>query len=117
MLVINLAMNAIHAMPEGGPMQVTARRENGEVVLRVRDRGVGIAPEHLNDIFMPFWSRRADASSGRGLGLSIVSAIVKRHGARITVESTPGQGSEFAVHFPDADAEPGAARPDPKGVS
>ena len=54
---------------------------------------------------MPFWSRRADNSIGRGLGLSIVKAILDRNGAKIEVESTLGKGSQFSVRFPDADIE------------
>ncbi len=105
MLVINLAMNAIHAMPDGGNLHVTTRREGGYIVLEVSDQGVGIAPQDLSSIFMPFWSRRADTSTGRGLGLSIVRAILDRNNAKIEVESTLGKGSTFSVHFPDADHE------------
>jgi len=107
MLVVNLAMNAIHAMPSGGKMSIRARRVDGDVVLDVCDEGVGIAPGDLANIFMPFWSRRADASSGRGLGLSIVTAILDRNRARINVDSTLGKGSCFTVIFPDADADAG----------
>ncbi|MBV1865451.1 MAG: HAMP domain-containing protein [Rhodobacteraceae bacterium] len=105
MLAINLAMNAIHAMPEGGVLTVSTYRDNGEIVLQVTDTGVGIAPTNLGNIFMPFWSRRADNSIGRGLGLSIVKAILDRNGAKIEVESTLGKGSQFSVRFPDADIE------------
>ncbi|HHI69728.1 MAG TPA: PAS domain S-box protein, partial [Rhodobacteraceae bacterium] len=105
MLVVNLALNAIHAMPDGGHLQVTARRENGDILLSVADQGVGIAPKDMNNIFMPFWSRRADTSTGRGLGLSIVKAIVKRHNALISVDSTLGKGSTFTIRFADADRE------------
>jgi len=105
MLVINLAMNAIHAMPDGGILRVTTHREEGDIVLKVSDQGVGIAPQNLSSIFMPFWSRRADTSTGRGLGLSIVRAILDRNNAKIEVESTLGKGSTFSVSFPDADHE------------
>ena len=105
MLVINLAMNAIHAMPDGGELRISAHRDGEKIVLRVVDQGVGIAPKDLNSIFMPFWSRRADASTGRGLGLSIVRAILDRHHAKIKVESTLCKGSIFSVRFADADSE------------
>lgn len=105
MLTVNLAMNAIHAMPDGGELNVSARREGGEIVLMVADQGVGIAPKDLNNIFMPFWSRRADSSTGRGLGLSIVRAILDRDEAKIGVESKLGSGSLFSIRFPDADKE------------
>ena len=105
MLVINLAMNAIHAMPNGGELRISARHEVGEIVLEVADQGVGIAAKNLSNIFMPFWSRRADTGMGRGLGLSIVKAILDRNHAKIEVESTLGLGSQFSVRFADADKE------------
>ncbi len=108
MLVVNLAMNAIHAMPRGGNLWISTQHQDGAVLLELRDEGVGIAPGDLDNIFMPFWSRRADASAGRGLGLSIVTAILERNNAKIQVESTLGKGSTFAVYFPDAD------RPEPE---
>lgn len=103
MAVTNLTLNAFHAMPKGGRLTLRAVREAGRIILTVEDTGVGIAPEHLQDIFMPFWSRRADTSTGRGLGLSITRAIAARAGATIGVESTPGQGSRFILSFPDPD--------------
>ena len=70
-------------------------------MLRVRDTGEGIPPEHLPHVFDRFYkadaSRRESSGSGSGLGLSIVKAIVERHGGRITVTSTPGEGTIFEV--------------------
>lgn len=105
MLVINLAMNAVHAMPKGGELRISTHRSAGKIVLQVADQGVGIAPKNLSNIFMPFWSRRAGSSMGRGLGLSIVKAIVERNQARIEVESALGAGSLFSVYFADADVD------------
>lgn len=108
MLFTNLMLNAIHAMPRGGQLRLDGWRSPGEVHLAVSDTGVGIAPANLERIFMPFWSRRADATSGRGLGLAIVRAILERHGARIAVESRLDIGSTFTITFsdPDAPAQP-----------
>ncbi|MFV0360584.1 sensor histidine kinase [Tropicimonas sp.] len=103
MAVTNLVMNAFHAMPEGGRLRLRGYRQPGRVMLEIEDTGVGIAPEHQQDIFMPFWSRRADDSTGRGLGLAITSAIAKRSGVTIAVRSTPGQGACFVLSFPDPD--------------
>jgi PAS domain S-box-containing protein len=103
MLAVNLALNAIHAMPGGGELRVSARKDDCGVVLEFADRGVGIAPADLDSIFMPFWSRRADSSDGRGLGLSIVKAILERNSAKISVESSLGKGSVFSILFRDAD--------------
>ncbi|MCV2879374.1 ATP-binding protein [Sedimentimonas flavescens] len=103
MLMTNLIMNAFHAMPTGGIVTLRGWREAGKVHLSVSDLGIGIAAADLERIFMPFWSRRADSSMGRGLGLSIVRGILDRHGATIDVESNLGQGSVFTVAFPDPD--------------
>ena len=105
MLVINLALNAIHAMPNGGVLRVEARREDGKIVLDVIDTGVGLSPGDFDRIFLPFWSRRADNTTGRGLGLSIVKAMLQRNGADISVHSVRGEGSHFSVRIDDADQE------------
>ena len=104
MVVTNLVLNAIHAMPHGGRVLVRGQREGAEVVLQVSDQGIGIAPEDIGRIFLPFWTRRADGSAGRGLGLSIVQAIVTRWRGRITVESRLGVGCTFRIFLPDPDA-------------
>jgi signal transduction histidine kinase len=106
MVVTNLVLNAIHAMPKGGQVRVRGRRAGGEVVLQVSDQGIGIAPEDLGHIFLPFWTRRGDGSAGRGLGLSIVQAIVTRWRGRVTVESRLGAGCTFRVFLHDPDANP-----------
>ena len=105
MVVTNLAQNAFHAMPHGGTLTVTGRHDGHEVQVTFTDEGVGIRPEDLDRIFLPFWSRRADGVRGTGLGLSICRAILKRSGGTITVASTLGQGSRFTVRMPDADNE------------
>jgi signal transduction histidine kinase len=103
----NLLDNALKYTPAGGRVGIAARREDAAVVLTMEDTGVGIPPDELPHI----WTRlyRGDKSRstrGLGLGLSLVKAIVEAHGGRVGVESTPGQGTRFAVHLP---AEPAAA--------
>ncbi|MFC3119628.1 sigma 54-interacting transcriptional regulator [Jhaorihella thermophila] len=105
-LLLNLVVNAIHAMPGGGKLAVRAARDGSGVVLEVADTGVGIPPENLKDIFLPFWTRRPDGSAGRGLGLAICRQVVERLGGDIEVESVPGKGTRFIVHLPDAEAMP-----------
>ncbi|MFP1632943.1 ATP-binding protein [Zhengella sp. ZM62] len=104
MIAVNLTQNAIHAMPEGGTFHVGGTVSGGRVVLRFSDTGTGIASQDLERIFLPFWSRRADGTTGRGLGLSICKAIVERYGGSIMVISTLGEGTEFMVTLPAADA-------------
>jgi signal transduction histidine kinase len=66
----------------------------------VRDTGPGIPRELHEQIFQPFFSTREGNDGGRGLGLAIVDRVAKRHGARITLESEPGRGTEFQILFP-----------------
>ena len=104
MLVLNLAQNALHAMPQGGTLTVSGRRGEDDIVLTFADTGVGIAAENLVRIFDPFWSRRADGVQGTGLGLSICREIVKGSAGQIRVESKKGEGARFFVRLPSADA-------------
>lgn len=104
MITVNLTQNAIHAMPNGGAFRMEAGTSGNQVVLRFSDTGTGIAPQDIERIFLPFWSRRADGTTGRGLGLSICKAIVERSGGAITVNSVPGRGTEFMISLPAADA-------------
>jgi PAS domain S-box-containing protein len=104
MVVLNLAQNALHAMPDGGQLTITGALADGRVRLTFADTGVGIRADDLLKIFDPFWSRRADQVQGTGLGLSISQEIVRHVGGRISVTSEPGQGSHFIVELPSADA-------------
>ena len=106
MLTLNLAQNALHAMLQGGLLQVTCARVGPSIELVFSDTGVGIYPDDLKHIFEPFFSRRADGVRGTGLGLPITKAIVESRGGSMSVDSTPGQGSRFTVRFPDADQDP-----------
>lgn len=105
MLISNLVMNALHAMTGGGVVKVRAHGQGAQVILQVEDTGHGIAPRDLDRIFLPFWTRRADGTSGRGLGLSIVQSIVDRSKGRIAVESTVDVGSRFTIFLPNPDAD------------
>jgi len=98
----NLAANALRHTPRGGRVSLTAALDDGRVVVGVADTGAGIAPEHLPHVFDRFYKvdpARA-GQSGSGLGLSIVKAIVERHGGTVTVASRPGEGTAFTVKFP-----------------
>ncbi|MEJ2215983.1 MAG: ATP-binding protein [Gemmatimonadota bacterium] len=100
---LNLFLNAIQAMPEGGAMRVSASHEGDTVRIDVSDEGVGIPGEHLESIFDPFFTTKA-VGEGTGLGLSVSHSIVEKHGGRIEVASEPGKGTTFSVHLPVADA-------------
>ncbi len=105
-VLINLVHNAIRAMPQGGQLTVQAFRLDGGLCrIRVQDTGVGIAPDRLPLIFLPFYSRLADGRRGSGLGLAICKGIVEQRGGHILVESRLGEGSRFDVELPDADAQ------------
>jgi len=97
----NLTANAVRHTPENGTISLTSRRANGRVVLSVADSGSGIPPEHLPFVFDRFYkadaARAQDQSPGSGLGLSIVKAIVERHGGTVTASTSPNGGSVFEV--------------------
>ncbi|MCX7854967.1 MAG: ATP-binding protein [Anaerolineae bacterium] len=98
-VVANLVHNAIQFTPSG-EVTVRAERIDNEVVISVRDTGIGIAPEDLSRIFERFYKARGSRSGGAGLGLAIAKHIVLAHSGRIWAESTPGQGSIFSVALP-----------------
>jgi two-component system, NtrC family, sensor histidine kinase HydH len=93
----NLLLNAAQASGDGGVVTVKTRQVDGEVEVSVIDRGEGIDPKHMENIFNPFFTTKRQ---GVGLGLAIVSKIVDEHRGRILVESTPGEGSVFLVYLP-----------------
>lgn len=100
----NLVANAIRFSDPGGRVEVSSRVTNGEAIFEVSDRGRGIPPEKLDIIFERF--AQVDSSdsrerSGTGLGLAISKSIVERHGGRIWVESTLGEGSSFFIALRD----------------
>lgn len=104
-IVLNLAQNALHAMPDGGSLEVSTRHSDGVVEIVFEDTGVGISPEDSQHIFDPFFSHRADGQSGTGLGLSICRAIAEAYGGTITFSSQPNQGSRFTVRLPEASTQ------------
>jgi PAS domain S-box-containing protein len=96
---INLLVNAGQAIEKRGQVLLTTRVEDGFAVVRVRDTGCGIAPEHLGKIFEPFFTTK-DVGTGTGLGLHVAYKIVTVHRGRIEVKSVLGQGTEFTVRVP-----------------
>ena len=98
--LLNLARNAVQAMPAGGTLTIAAAvSKDGRVEIRVSDTGVGIAPENLAKIFDLYFTTK---QSGTGIGLSLVYRTVQLHNGDIDVESTPGVGTTFVIKMPKA---------------
>jgi len=97
-IIWNLATNGLRAMPNGGTLQLVAALEpSGSILLTVRDQGVGIAPEELDNLFQPF---HGSFAKGSGLGLAIVHRIVADYNGEIRVSSQRGSGTTVSVHLP-----------------
>jgi signal transduction histidine kinase len=103
----NLAANALRHTPEGGQVSLTAEATPEGTRITVRDTGPGIPPEHLPHIFERFYkvdaARSATKMSGSGLGLSIVQAIIERHGGTVTASNAPDGGAVFEIRIPPSD--------------
>lgn len=98
--LLNIFMNSIQAMPVGGQLQVTTRRSSlagTEVV--IKDTGIGMAPEKIEQIFTPFFT---DKNKGTGLGLAITKSIIDTHHGEIEVQSEEGKGTTFTLTLPSA---------------
>jgi signal transduction histidine kinase len=98
-VLVNLTVNSVQAMPEGGILTISTYVENDKVVLRVEDTGLGMSEDVLEKIFVPFFTTK-DVDEGTGLGLSVVEGIVTTHGGTINVNSSPGKGTAFEVLLP-----------------
>jgi two-component system sensor histidine kinase AtoS len=96
-IVLNFLLNAVQAMPEGGRVTVSTGEDRQGVFAAVEDTGGGIPPENLAKIFQPLFTTKA---KGIGLGLALARDLAVANGGQITVDSTIGRGSRFAVHFP-----------------
>ncbi len=110
---INLLVNALDAVGSGGTIEVATREgedAEGRVVVWIDDTGCGIAPEHLEKIFHPFFTTKP-IGKGSGLGLSISKKIVEDHEGTLTVQSTVGKGSRFTMTFPVRATRAGTGKP------
>jgi signal transduction histidine kinase len=110
---LNLMINAVQAMPDGGTLKIITSTSDKEkedhveimelipgekaVVMKFEDTGKGVGGEYLDSIFEPFFTKK---SKGTGLGLAISRRIVQEHGGEITVESEAGKGSTFTIYLP-----------------
>jgi signal transduction histidine kinase len=100
-VLLNLVLNAVEAMPSGGDLVITSSLVANRVELSIEDSGVGIAPEHLSQIFEPFVTFRV-SGSGTGLGLYLTKNIIEMHLGSIAVQSEPSHGARFIITLPHA---------------
>jgi signal transduction histidine kinase len=94
--LLNVLLNAVQAMPEGGTLTVSAAFVKDLVQIRVSDTGIGISPENLQKLFSPFFTTK---HRGTGLGLAITRTIMEKNGGTIRVESELGRGTTFILEF------------------
>ena len=98
--VLNLIVNALDVMPQGGTLTVQSGAREGGGYVTIGDSGPGISKDVLGRLFEPFFTTKGD--KGTGLGLSMVYAFAQRHGGRVTVDSQVGEGTRFTLWFPAA---------------
>jgi signal transduction histidine kinase len=110
-VILNLVMNALQAMPEGGRLRLSVQKPEKDrwIQIGIQDSGVGIPPEYMDKLFDPFFSLR---EGGIGLGLPIAHRIIDQHHGRIEVVSTPHEGTLFTLYLPADQEEKDANYPD-----
>jgi len=101
---INLIINAIQSMAEGGTLTLRTTTEDSQIVADVQDTGCGISPENINRLFTPFFTTKKEVK-GVGLGLAVSYGIIQRHRGKITVKSKEGVGTTFSIYLPISYAE------------
>jgi signal transduction histidine kinase len=95
--VLNLMINALQAMPQGGELILTAARHDAQATIDVIDTGKGISPDAIDKIFQAYYTSK---KGGTGLGLAMAQRIAREHGGELTVKSEPGKGSDFTLRLP-----------------
>jgi len=100
-VLVNIVVNAIQAMPNGGNLTIQTNASDQYVLLIVEDTGAGMSKNVMKQIFLPFFTTK-EVGQGTGLGLAVVHGIVTSHGGSINVESEAGQGTRFEIQIPKA---------------
>jgi signal transduction histidine kinase len=98
-MLVNLVVNAIQAMPDGGRLTLKTKSKNGHVSLVIEDTGYGMSEEVLEKLYVPFFTTK-DVGQGTGLGLPVVHGIVTSHGGLLKVKSSSGRGTRFEIQLP-----------------
>jgi len=98
-IIVNTALNAIQAMPDGGSLAVSTRRTHTRVIITVQDTGTGIDPAIMGKIFDPFFTTK-EVGEGTGLGLAVTYSLVEQMKGTIDVQSEPGRGTVFTISLP-----------------
>ena len=95
--LLNLIRNAVDAMPEGGNLTVSARRNGADALVSISDSGHGMTDEEAENLFVPFFTTKSD---GTGLGLAYAQQVISEHGGRIDCATARGKGSTFSIQLP-----------------
>lgn len=98
--LINIGKNAIEALPEGGLLEMKASGTSDEVMIMIRDNGIGMTPEQINRLGTPYYSTK---EKGTGLGTMVSFGIIKKMSGKIGVTSERGVGTEYTLSFPRVD--------------
>jgi len=101
-ILVNIAVNAIQAMPNGGRLMIQTKSSDKFVSLTIEDTGIGMTENVMKQIFLPFFTTK-DIGKGTGLGLPVVHGIVTSHGGSVNVDSKVGKGTRFKIQLPIAD--------------
>ena len=101
-VIINLTVNAIQAMPDGGTLTIESVGSENGISIILSDTGIGMSEKTKSKLFTPFFTTK-DVDEGTGLGLPVVHGIVSAHGGTIDVESEPGKGARFVIHLPSGE--------------
>jgi signal transduction histidine kinase len=101
-VLLNLILNALQIVPNGGMVSITCRENNGEIIIEIADNGPGIPPEEQNRVFDPFFTKR---EGGVGLGLAVVQQIIKAHGGEIRADKSTLGGALFIITLPSKGIE------------
>lgn len=99
MIILNLIQNAINAMPDGGTLEISSKKDKNQMIIKIKDSGCGIPETALKHIFEPFYSS-SSTKTGTGLGLAIVKDLITKFNAKINVESKENVGTCFEIVFP-----------------